>query len=155
MDGEPSRRAPAGTLRGTETILLVEDEEQVRGLVAHDPAHAAAITCSRRRTAARRSSSASSTPATIHLLLTDVVMPRMSGRQLAERLRARAARDEGALHVRLHRRRIVRHGVLDRGVAFLQKPFTPDTLTRKVREVLDAPSPQAAPQVESSVPPDG
>jgi CheY-like chemotaxis protein len=68
----------------------------------------------------------------IHLLLTDVILPRMSGRQLAERLATTAAGDEGPLHVWLHGRRDSQHGVLDSGVGYLQKPLTPTSLSRKV-----------------------
>ena len=63
----------------------------------------------------------------------------MSGPELARQVHW-SSRDERALHVGYTDDAIMRHGVLDRGVAFLQKPFTPTALLRKIRELLDAPT---------------
>ena len=122
---------------GSETILLVEDAEDVRdlardilGLMGYN-----LMTASNPVEAIQVSQDHSGV---IHLLLTDVVMPGMSGRQLADRLVA----DRPGLKVLFMSgytdNAIVHHGVLDPGTAFVQKPFTPDSLSRKVREVLDA-----------------
>jgi two-component system cell cycle sensor histidine kinase/response regulator CckA len=125
------------TLRGTETILLVEDEEQVRAVV---------LSMLRRQgyqvIPARNAGEAlllcEKHPGKIDLLLTDVVMPQMSGPELAKRLAATRPETRVICMSGYTDDSIVRHGVLETGVAFIQKPITPAALTRKVREVLDA-----------------
>ena len=72
-----------------------------------------------------------------HLLLTDVVMPQMSGRQLEEQL-SRVCQDFKVLYMSGYTdNAIIHHGVLEKGLNYIQKPFTVDSLIRKVREVLD------------------
>jgi len=80
----------------------------------------------------------------IELMVTDVIMPGMSGRELAERLQA-ARPNMKVLYVSGYTDNIIaERGMLPPGMAFLQKPFSPTNLAGKVREVLDAPKKQAA-----------
>jgi PAS domain S-box-containing protein len=123
--------------RGNESLLLVEDEEIVRQMMreilemsgyqvleAASGPEALAI-CQRHE-------------GPIHAVITDVVMPRMSGRELAERLRQLRPQTKVVYMSGYTDDAIVRHGVLDEGVTFIQKPFTPEAVARKVRQALDA-----------------
>jgi two-component system cell cycle sensor histidine kinase/response regulator CckA len=124
-----------GEQRGSETVLLVEDEEAVRDLVrtiltgqgyevivAREPGHAEEI--------------ARKFPREIQLLLTDVVMPGTSGRELAARIMA-SRPGIHVLYMSGYTENVVTSGgMLEEGLAFLQKPFSPAVLAQKVREVL-------------------
>jgi len=128
---------PAPSARGRETILLVEDEAAVRDL-ARDVLQANGYTVLEARHGSEALRIGERHADSIHLMLTDVVMPGMSGRQLAERL-APLQPTMAVLYMSGYTNNaIVHRGVLDARTAFLQKPFTPDALARKVREVLDA-----------------
>jgi hypothetical protein len=135
--------APPKDLRGSETILLVDDDDQVRA-VAHSILQRTGYHVIEARNAGEALLHAERHPGTIHLLLSDVVMPQMSGPELAKRL-ANARPEMKVLCMSGYTDdSIVRHGVLDAQLAFFQKPITPDALMTKVREVLDSPKSQTA-----------
>jgi len=122
--------------RGIETILLVEDDEVVRGLAgAVLEQRGYTVLVARHSDEAFRLHGGCEGP--IHLLVTDVVMPGMGGRELAERLKSSRPAMKMLYMSGYTDDAVVRHGVLEEEVAYLQKPFTPDALARKVREVLD------------------
>jgi len=123
---------------GTETILLVEDDEMVRKLVNKVLDNEGYRLLEAANGVAALSICAQYEEP-IHLLLTDVVMPEMSGRELANRLAAVRPELKVLYMSGYTDDVIVHHGVLDEGTEFIQKPFTPDVLARKIREVLDRP----------------
>jgi two-component system cell cycle sensor histidine kinase/response regulator CckA len=124
--------------RGAETILLVEDEASLRGLV-RECLEAAGYTVLEARHGVEALEISDRHPGPVHLLVTDVVMPLMSARELVEA--ARASRPEiRVLYMSGYTDdAVVLTGVLAANIPFLQKPFTDLMLARRVREVLDAP----------------
>jgi DNA-binding NtrC family response regulator len=121
-----------------ETILLVEDEDQVRAF-ARETLEAAGYTVLEAAGPGRALRLAGEHPGAIHVLLTDLVMPEMSGRELAERLAGLRPGLRVAYMSGYTDDAIVAHGVRDRDASFLQKPFDRGSLTRLVREALDRP----------------
>src|SRR5687768_6035349 len=126
--------------RGSETVLLVEDEEMVRKIVrrlleenGYKVLQAGggeeAISLFRRH------------KEPIDLLITDVVMPKLSGKDVADQMKAVHPETKVLYMSGYTDEAIVHHGIVDSHIAFLQKPFSERALTRKIREVLDAEMP--------------
>jgi PAS domain S-box-containing protein len=128
----------AEVARGSETILLCEDAPAVRA-VAREILERSGYTVLEAPTGRAALDLVAKRSAPIALLITDVVMPEMSGKQLAEAFKALRPESRVLYMSGYTDDAIVRHGVLEPGIAYLQKPFSIDDLTRKVREVLDAP----------------
>ena len=148
VDGPQDARLPPEVpqvLGGHETILLIEDDDQVRvvtgSILRNNGYHvleagnaADALLCAENHAEG------------IDLLLTDVIMPQLSGSELAKRLALTRPEMKVLFMSGYTDGSIVRHGVLEPAVSFLPKPFTVASLTAKVREVLDAPKLASAPQ---------
>ena len=133
---EPAAQALPGIVRGTETVLLVEDEDAVRRatseflglhgytvLQAKDGLDALAVVKGH--------------GSTIHLVVSDVVMPNMSGGQLAKEVEGRCPETKFLFVSGYAGKTLIEHNVVDRDTNFLQKPFTLKQLSGKIREVLD------------------
>jgi two-component system cell cycle sensor histidine kinase/response regulator CckA len=130
--------APTERLQGSETILVVEDDQGVR-MLARDVLEMDGYTVLEASHGQEALRVCEKHQGSIHLMVTDMVMPGMNGRQLAERL-APLRPEMKVLYVSGYTdNAILRQGVLEPGMAFLQKPITPGALARKVREVLDEP----------------
>jgi signal transduction histidine kinase/DNA-binding response OmpR family regulator len=135
--------------RGTETILLVEDDPALREMAATLLRRLGYLIWAAANGIEALSLTQQRTTGHIDLLFTDVVMPHMSGKELADRVRALYPHTKILFSSAYTENAIVHQGVLDKGVALLQKPYTPSTLARKLREVLDptsAPKPDTAQQ---------
>jgi two-component system, cell cycle sensor histidine kinase and response regulator CckA len=127
----------AGALRGTETVLLVEDEAPVREVMTEQlqslgyrvlacPSGESALTTAQAHAGA------------IDLLVTDLVMPGMNGRELARRLEAARPELRVVFTSGYGEEVVARHGVLEPGVRFVEKPYTLRTLAERLREALSA-----------------
>ncbi len=132
----PPRSAAEG---GTETVLLVEDEDAVRAAVS-GILRRAGYQVVEAQNAGEALLVAERHPSPIHLLLTDVVMPHVSGPELAKRLAARLPGLRTLCMSGYTGEAVQNHRLLGASVPFLQKPITPDSLLQKVREVLVRPS---------------
>jgi CheY-like chemotaxis protein len=136
----PAIKPASGEQKGSETILLVEDQPQVRELARmalSEKGYTVVVTSSPED--AENACAKHGTE--IHLLLTDLILPGISGRELAKRLTARNPKMR-VLYMSGYTYSIMaqgpaQDGLLEDGMAFLQKPFTPSALAEKVREVLD------------------
>ncbi|MFN7978365.1 MAG: PAS domain S-box protein [Vicinamibacterales bacterium] len=122
--------------RGAETVLVVEDDDAVRGVVrlALTMQGFTVLEASGGEAAVHI---AEEHPGVIHLLLSDVVMPEMGGRQVLEAIRQRRPGIRALFMSGYTDDAVLRHGVVEAADAFIQKPFTPLGLARKVRQVID------------------
>jgi CheY-like chemotaxis protein len=138
-EAAPGRQTTSPPLiRGSGTVLLIEDDPALRNLLS-ETLEGGGYTVLVADGGAKALEIAAEYPGAIQLVVTDVIMPGLTGRQAAQEIQA------GRPEVRIlfisgyTDEAIARHGLLEPGVNFLAKPFTPDALLRKVRAVLDPP----------------
>src|SRR5262249_44163353 len=135
-----------GTLRGSEKVLVIEDQEEVRTLAA-TVLRAYGYHVIEAASGAEALVLAQEHSSEIHLLLTDVILPGMNGKEVSERIRALNPRLKVLFMSGYTADIIARRGIPERDVAYLPKPFSPDSLAAKVREVLTDPSASSHPDV--------
>jgi PAS domain S-box-containing protein len=127
-------------VRGTETVLVIEDQSDVRGVIEKALSHYG-YTVVGASNGPEAIATAHAYEGPIHILLTDIILPGASGREIARQVVA-ARPSVRVLYMSGYTDElIVQHGVLEPGLAFLHKPFTGDTLARRIREVMAADSP--------------
>jgi CheY-like chemotaxis protein len=135
-EAPPSARIPAERFAGTETLLLVEDDDGVRKYVRETLQHAK-YTVLDARNGGEALLIVEQHAAPIHLLLTDIILPRMTGIQLAARLRALRPEIRAVFMSGYAEERILDQGGLDAREALVTKPIRPQDLLRAVRTALD------------------
>jgi CheY-like chemotaxis protein len=132
----------SGAGRGTETVLVAEDEDGVRNLVSN-MLRMRGYTVLEARNGLEALQIVERAQSRVDLVLTDVIMPNLSGRELADRL-AVLQPDTPLIYMSGYTNEtVVQHGILDSGRPFLQKPFSAATLTQLIRHVLDSGDQQA------------
>lgn len=142
VDIAPKDKDNSAPPRGNETILFVDDEDVLRRLGARALAASGyTVLVAANGMEARKVIERHGKP--VDLVVTDVVMPGMSGREIAREISGKRMSGRTLYVSGYTDDAIVRHGVLEPGLAFLSKPFSPEVLLRKVREVLDGPPDQA------------
>jgi two-component system cell cycle sensor histidine kinase/response regulator CckA len=137
VDAKPERVELPAANKGSETILLVEDEEAVRELT-NRILSAKGYSVVAAKSVKEAEEWCEKDGEKIHLLLTDIIMPGTSGRELARRITAKHPRTRVLYMSGYTDNVLAQGGVLEAGLSFLQKPFTPAALVQKVRDVLDS-----------------
>ncbi len=139
----PTPPSQTSTGKGDETVLIAEDNPMTLN-VAVSSLQAFGYKVLRAENPLMALQLAKSYAGKIHILLTDVIMPKMNGRQLAQEVRDLRPEIKVLYTSGYPRDVIVNQGVLEEGIELIEKPFTPDTLARRIRGVLDAPVEKAA-----------
>jgi len=138
VEAENKKGTPPKNLSGSETILVVEDDEIVRNMIS-SVLNTFGYSVLNEKNGEETLELVNKNPnKTIDLMITDVIMPRMSGRDLAENLKFKKPNMKVLYISGYTDNAIVHHGILDSGIPFLQKPFTINDICKKIREVLDS-----------------
>jgi two-component system, cell cycle sensor histidine kinase and response regulator CckA len=137
VEAKPERVEPAAANKGSETILLVEDEEAVRELASRILS-AKGYSVVAAKSVKEAEEWCEKQGGKIHLLLTDIIMPGTSGRELARRITVKHPQTRVLYMSGYTDNVLAQGGELEAGLSFLQKPFTPAALVQKVRDVLDS-----------------
>ena len=135
--GKNEQEARSLVVKGDETILLVEDDEAILGVISKMLERLGYKVLSTPQPSQAVKLAASAQPGGIHLLMTDVVMPQMNGRELADTIR-KIDPEVDILYMSGYTANVIAHrGILEEGLNFINKPFSKETLSLKLRQILD------------------